>query len=137
MGLDMGSVAAALVAGLFTLLVGGFAGALVLGGYLFVSLRLFGRHSNEAFSSLHIPDYKQWLRLCIERSGALRIHAIGIRRVPRRWSWRAAAADVRAALQPDDPRATAPHLIEALRLVPAGGGRYRVDNIAEPPASPG
>ncbi|MBU6377174.1 MAG: metallophosphoesterase [Gammaproteobacteria bacterium] len=125
LGLASGSVAAALCAGLFTLLGGGLAGSMVLGGYLFFSLRLFGRHANEAFSSLRIADYKQWLRLCVERSGALRIHAIGIRRVSRRGRRNATVSS------------SAPQLIEALRLVPAGGGRYRIDTIASPTAANG
>ena len=131
-GLASGSASAAVFAGVFTLVVGGVAGSVVLGIYLLLSLRVFGRHANEAFSSLRIADYKQWLRLCIEKTGALRIHAIGIRRVPRHWTRESVAP------QPADARASTPHLIEMLRLIPTGEGRYRVDTIAgAPPPSSG
>ena len=91
-----------------------------MGGYLFLSLRFFGRHANEAFSSLRIQDYKQWLRLRIDAAGALTIHAIGIDRVPRRWR-----GPVKRP-EPDDPRATAPRLIDRVTLRPLGQGRYGV-----------
>ena len=65
-------------------------------------MQVFGRHSNEAFSSLRIQDYKQWLRMHFAADGTLTIFAIGIDRVPRR--------------TPDDPRATPPHLIEKVVL---------------------
>src|SRR5262249_23222108 len=56
-----GEVAQLLLSGLITFLLGGPVGAFILGLYLFVSIRVFGRHGNEAFSSLRIADYKQWL----------------------------------------------------------------------------
>ena len=74
-----------LVSGLITFVLGGAVGAFILGVYLFVSIRIFGRHGNEAFSSLRIQDFKQWLRLRIDAAGALTIYAIAIDRVPRRW----------------------------------------------------
>jgi hypothetical protein len=88
---------------------GGFVGSLIMGAYLFVSLNLFGRHSNEAFSSLACEDYKNFLRLRIEPGGKLTIFPIGIRRVARRWKDR---PQVVGELVPDDPKATAPELIE-------------------------
>lgn len=66
LGLGFGGVTQMLASGLITFVGGGIAGPAVLGLYLFVSLRVFGRHSNEAFSSLRIQDYKQWLRLKID-----------------------------------------------------------------------
>ncbi len=63
-----------------------FVGSTVMGVYLLVSLNLFRRHANEAFSSLRIEDYKNFLRLHIDPSGALTIYPIGIRKVPRRWT---------------------------------------------------
>jgi hypothetical protein len=56
-----------------------------MGLYLFISLNILGRHSNEAFSSLHIQDYKNFLRLHLASDGTLTIYPIGIDRVPRRW----------------------------------------------------
>src|SRR5690606_30068016 len=55
-----------LVAGLITVVLGAIAGSFILGAYLFVSVWLLGRHSNEAFSSLRIQDFKQWVRLRID-----------------------------------------------------------------------
>jgi hypothetical protein len=90
-------------------------GSLIVGGYLFVSLNCLGRHGNEAFSSLAIPDWKNFLRLHIDATGALRILPIGIDRVPRRWQ----PASHGARLAPDDPRATPPRLIEPPIVLPA------------------
>jgi len=71
---------------LLGLFVGGyFIGAILMGLYLYVSLRFFERHSNEAFSSLHIPDYKNFLRMHIDRRGQLTVFPIGIETVPRTW----------------------------------------------------
>ncbi len=61
-------------------LVAGFASATVFGLYLLVSI-LFKRHWNEAFSSLHIRHYKNFLRLQIDEEG-LTVYPIGLRRVP-------------------------------------------------------
>lgn len=69
--------AACMVAG------GWIAGSIIMGLYLLVSLNVFGRHSNEAFSSLRIEDWKSFLRLEIGRDGTLSIRALGIRDVPR------------------------------------------------------
>ena len=120
LGLTFGSLPQMALAGLITFTVGAFAGALVMGGYLFLSLRFFGRHANEAFSSLRVQDYKQWLRLRIDAAGALTIHAIGIDRVARRWRGPVERPE------PDDPRATAPRLIDRVILRPLGQGRYGV-----------
>jgi hypothetical protein len=64
--------------------VGGLAGSLVMGVYLWLS-QLAGRHANEAFSSAHIQDYKSFVRLKVERDGSLTIFPIALDRVPRRW----------------------------------------------------
>jgi len=94
---------------------GWLVGPLVLGAYLFVSLNVFGRHHNEAFSSLAIPDWKNFLRLHIDDSGALRIYPIGIDRVPR--TWRPASSGPR--LVSSDRRATPPRLIEPPIVIPS------------------
>ncbi len=64
---------------------GYFVGAFIMGLYLFISLHLLGRHENEAFSALKIEDYKNFLRLHIDKSGALTIYPIKIEKVPRAW----------------------------------------------------
>jgi hypothetical protein len=81
-----------------------------MGIYLLISLNGFGRHSNEAFSALHIPDWKNFLRLRIDVDGRLTIFPVGIRRVPRKWT--ASSSDSGPLMVPDDPAASAPVLIE-------------------------
>jgi hypothetical protein len=79
-----------------------------------VSVRLLGRHSNEAFSSLRIQDFKEWLRLKIDADGKLTIHTLAIDRVPR--IWRATRRGGEATFVADDPRATAPRLIDRVEV---------------------
>ncbi len=129
--LDMpfGTIAQMLTSAVITFVGGGIAGSIVLGLYLFLSLRIFGRHSNEAFSSLRIQDYKQWLRLQIDAAGALTIHAIGIDRVPRRWVERRGVNAGRIDSQ--DANATPARLIEKVTLRPRAEGGYAVSGIDE------
>jgi len=114
--LAYGSIAQLLLSGFITFIVGGPVGAFILGAYLFVSIRIFGRHGNEAFSSLRIQDFKQWLRLRIDAAGVLSIYAIAIDRVPRRW--RAAQRNGKPTIEAHDARATAPRLIEKVEVRP-------------------
>ncbi len=102
LGLEFGGIAQLLVTGAIVFACGGVMGGLLMGLYLLVSVQLFGRHANEAFSSLRIEDYKQWLRMHFATDGSLTLYAIGIDRVPRG--------------QVPDPRASAPHLIEKVVL---------------------
>ncbi|MCW5572950.1 MAG: hypothetical protein KIT37_07960 [Steroidobacteraceae bacterium] len=102
LGLAFGSIAQLLIAGAITFVCGGIVGGLLIGVYLLVSVQLFGRHANEAFSSLRIEDYKQWLRLHVAADGTLTIHAIGIDRVSRH--------------RRDGAQATPPHLIDKVVL---------------------
>ena len=83
-----------------------------MGTYLYISLNLFKRHRNEAFSSLKVEDWKNFLRLRIDKGGTLTIFPIGIERVPRRWKPANLDDPGKPQWIPDDPRATAPRLIE-------------------------
>jgi hypothetical protein len=66
--------------------VGGyFAGAMIMGAYLYISHHVFGRHTQEAYSSLRSPDYKQFVRFRLDPAGELHMYCIGVDRVPRRW----------------------------------------------------
>jgi hypothetical protein len=114
LGLPFGGVLQMLASAVITFVGGGVAGSLVLGGYLFLSLRVFGRHSNEAFSSLRIQDYKQWLRMRIDPDGSLTIFSIAIDRVPRRWRDELKGAAGRIVA--DDPEATKPRLIDRVTI---------------------
>jgi len=65
--------------------IGGyFIGSIIMGVYLFISLRR-GRHDNEAFSALRVEDYKNFLRMHIDETGALTIYPMKIEKVPREW----------------------------------------------------
>ncbi len=92
--------------------LGWVLGSIIVGLYQLLSLAAFGRHSQEAFSSLRIEDYKNFLRLRIAEDGSLTLYAIGIERVPRRWRARLPeeAEDVPSRFEPED--GTPPRLIE-------------------------
>lgn len=94
-------------------LLGGFViGSFIMGAYLLLSLNLFGRHGNEAFSSLSIEDWKNFVRLHIDEQGTLTIYPIGIRRVPRKWKERDGKTGPELVPDPADSRATDAELIE-------------------------
>lgn len=102
-----------------TLFGGGWVvGSFIMGLYLLISLNVFGRHSNEAFSALRIDDFKHFIRLHIGGNGELRIFPMKIERVARAWRPVRGASATDAQLEPDDPRATAPESIERAILVP-------------------
>jgi hypothetical protein len=109
-GLAFASTAQLVTGGALIFVGGWIAGSVILGLYLLISLNGFGRHHNEAFSSLKIEDWKHFLRLRIDAAGDLTIFPIGIERVPRQW--RTAGAGSRSRDVPDDARATPPALIE-------------------------
>ncbi len=102
-------------------MAGWLIGPVIVGLYLLISINVFGRHDNEAFSSLAIQDYKHFLRMKIDGDGKLTIYPVGIRRVPRRWKPREDRSPG-PVLVPDDPRAAAPELIET-PIVVAGPRR--------------
>ena len=95
---------------------GWVVGSAVMGLYLLVSLNVFGRHSEEAFSAMRIQDFKNFLRLHVAADGTLTIHPVRIDRVPRRWrdadrsapghAGPAGDGDNPAALLPDGPLVT-------------------------------
>jgi hypothetical protein len=114
--LGYGSIPQLLLAGAITFTLGGPVGAFILGVYLFVSIRIFGRHGNEAFSSLRIADYKHWLRMKIDATGRLTLYAIALDRVPRRW--RMATRNGEVTQEADDARASAPRLIDRIEVRP-------------------
>jgi hypothetical protein len=62
---------------------GGILASTVMGSYLLLSLNVFGKHSNEAFSSLRIENFKNFLRMRIAGDGTLTVFPIGLTEVPR------------------------------------------------------
>ncbi|MEZ4267356.1 MAG: hypothetical protein R3F39_13330 [Myxococcota bacterium] len=53
-------------------------GSVLFGAYLFLAVRFFRAHTNEAFSALHFQGYKSFLRIHIRASGDLRIEAYAV-----------------------------------------------------------
>lgn len=83
---------------------GWVVGSMVMGLYLLVSLNVFGRHSEHAFSALRIEDFKHFLRIHVQGDGTLTIYPIKIERVPRRWSPRPEGrTDCPSRVVPDEP----------------------------------
>jgi hypothetical protein len=99
-----------LAAAACTFIGGWILGPTIMGLYLLISLNVFGRHNNEAFSALAIKDFKHFLRLRIRPNGDLTIFPVSLRRVPRKW--KDSASGKGSAIVPDDPQATPPALIE-------------------------
>ena len=101
--------------------VGGWiAGSIVMGVYLLISLNVFGRHSEQAFSALRIEDFKLFLRIHIDRAGALSIYPIRIDKVPRRWRRREEGdTSTPSRVVPDEP--LEPALIEPPIVVRESG----------------
>ncbi|MEP3050848.1 MAG: metallophosphoesterase [Erythrobacter sp.] len=62
------------------LVAGSLLGGLVFGSFLTLTLNIFGLQYNNAFSSLRIADYKNFMRLHIDRSGTLTVYPFGIER---------------------------------------------------------
>lgn len=90
--------------------VGGYLfGSLIMGIYLFISLRVFGRHDNEAFSALKIEDYKNFLRLHIDKNGAMTVYPFKIEKVSK--EWREETRDGQIFASPGDNKSK-PELIE-------------------------
>lgn len=113
LGMDYGHPLQLLLAGALTFAGGAIVGGFVIGLYLLISVNLFGRHNNEAFSALRIQDHKQWLRLRIGRDGTLTAWAFALDRVPRRWRKNAGGA-----LVSDDPRASEPRVVDSFSVAP-------------------
>lgn len=113
LGLAYASTTQLLLTGLLTFMAGAPVGGFIIGLYLLISVQVFGRHANEAFSSLRIQDYKQFLRLRIGRDGVLTLWCFGIDRVPRRWRDEASGRKVG-----DDPHATPVREIDRISVRP-------------------
>ena len=115
LGFPFGDTHQLLLSGAFILIAGWFVGSFVMGIYLLVSINVFGRHSEEAFSSLAIEDWKNFLRMRIDAQGNLTLYPVGIRRVPRKWKARDGGGGPEMVAA--DPKATGPELIESPVLI--------------------
>ena len=78
------------VASAVAFVLGGAAGSIVVGVYLAAAIGLpFVRtHGNEAFAAARITRYKNFLRIHIDRTGALTVYALGIDKAVKRRRWR-------------------------------------------------
>lgn len=76
-----------LAAGTLIFVLSWIVGSVVLGLYLLIALNRLGQHANEAFSSLRIEDWKGFLRCRVEPGGRLVLRFIGLRKVPRKWTF--------------------------------------------------
>jgi hypothetical protein len=66
------------------LFIGGYLiGAFIMGIYLLISLNLWRHHHKEAFSSLRIKNYKNFLRIRIKPNGTLDVFPIGVPRLDK------------------------------------------------------
>jgi hypothetical protein len=79
------------------LALGSFAGGYVIGSllmglYLAISVCVFRRHGNEAFSSLKIEGFKNFLRMRVDADG-LAVWALALDRVPGDGQWREVVGD--------------------------------------------
>jgi hypothetical protein len=89
--------------------LGYILGGTIMGLYLFVSVRVFRRHGNEAFSSLREEGWKNFLRLRVDASG-ISLWAFGLDRMPERWT----AGDW--PLPQDPPPESRPRLIDSVHI---------------------
>lgn len=83
---EMNPVLQRLVGSLMTFVSGYFIGATIMGIYLVISVVVFRRHGNEAFSSLKIEGYKNFLRMRLNADG-LSVWAFGLEKVPGNGDW--------------------------------------------------
>lgn len=90
--------------------LGWFFGAFNMGLYLTVSMNIFGRHDNEAFSALRCQDYKNFLRLHIDDTGTLTIYPVKIEKSARKWRFRNSGEKINSFIIPED--GSKPELIE-------------------------
>ena len=58
----------------------------VFGAYLYVASTFLNAHYTEAFSSLRLEVYKNFLRFHINRDGDLEVYTLGIDHVPKQWT---------------------------------------------------
>ncbi|XXF81299.1 metallophosphoesterase [Myxococcaceae bacterium GXIMD 01537] len=126
LGMDFRSGARDLVSAVVVFAGGFLVGPTLMGLYLLISLNRFGAHPNEAFSSLAIEDWKNFLRLKIDRDGRLWIFPVGIQRVPRTWKAGETVRDPQWVAADKD--ATPPRLIESPIVIgapPATGEKAR------------
>ncbi len=94
-GFHPASICQLLLAGLLIFAGGWIIGSFIFGIYLLISLNVFGRHHNEAFSAIKSADFKNFVRFKIEENGDLLIFPMGVRRVVKNWQENTGAGEPR------------------------------------------
>ena len=102
---------------LSTPLAAAVASTLLFAGCLWFAGQYQRALLNDAFSAIGVEDYKNFLRLKIDPSGALTLYSFGLRRVARAWRVKPEGAPGDPYLAPSDITLE-PHLIERI-VIPA------------------
>jgi hypothetical protein len=94
--------------------LGGVVGGLTTGLYLAVcnALPRFNAHGNEAFSSMRLTSYRNFLRIHLDHDGVLHVYPLGVRRSVRRWRLDPDNKDDASWLAPEQGAEPVVHLIE-------------------------
>jgi len=95
---------------LLYLIVLGFVSTMLFCAYMLLASS-FGVNTNELFSGQSIVDSKSFLRLHLDRDGALTVHPIAVPKVSRHWRATPEAVPTASWLEPVAPIGT--HLVEA------------------------
>lgn len=95
------------------LVFGSLLAAFLFSLYLVIGDLLFGLHTNEAFSSQSIADYKNFLRVHLNKKGEVRIYSLGVEDVCTEWKYMPGATNGHPFYEPEEGALdNAVHLIE-------------------------
>ncbi len=97
---------------------GGLLGSWLMAAYLLLADRV-GSNTNELFSAQRIRDYKNFLRLHLDRTGAVTVYPIKVERTPRRWRLRQGGAEDAPWFEPVDGPLQAQLIEPPVRVEPA------------------
>jgi hypothetical protein len=92
------------------LIFGGTLGGVLMALYLVLFSFVGGFHLNEAYSSQRLADYKNFLRIHLDKDGKLTIYPVGVRKIGR-WKPRQSPPEGEPWFEPDGP-APQPELLE-------------------------
>jgi hypothetical protein len=93
-------------------LLAGLASASIFGVYLWYAGKYLPEQSNDVFSALALEDYKNFVRLHLDRAGHIHVYPVGIRHVPRAWRVNPDGGPGAAFIVPEGGTGSSPELIE-------------------------
>ncbi len=93
------------------LILGSFLGGLLMGIYI-VLANLLTFHIEAAFASQSIADYKNFLRLHIDKDGNLTVYPVGVTKVCKKWRFMPNAQNGESWFEPAAGGSIKAHLIE-------------------------